>query len=261
MLITLLALVPLLTPPAALAVAQVDDARVRMALAELDKAFKEGEKAARIRAIQSAAQVADSAVVERLGKVLRDKEMEVQLAAIEALRFMSHPDAVKVLVETAKRDPRIKKDWEVHMAWMRAIGQHGDPSSIEVLTDDIWGTLDYPVVQARILSLGRIRTTASVAKIFELMRTAGSQRVEHMEHFRVALMVLTGVDQGASEEAWLRWWNENKAQLKLDEKPARLPKQLQYFWDRFWGESYAFDRPKKRTERGRDDPEKRPGGK
>jgi hypothetical protein len=71
---------------------------------------------------------------------------------------------VKALVDAAKREPRLKKDVELYAALMRAIGQHGDASALDVLTDDIW---NMPITRssgARVLSLGRIRGKASVGE-------------------------------------------------------------------------------------------------
>ncbi len=40
------------------------------------------------------------------------------------------------------------------------------------------------------------------------MRVAGRENVQNnMGHFRTALMVLTGVDKGTSQDLWIEWWN------------------------------------------------------
>ncbi|MBL8859668.1 MAG: HEAT repeat domain-containing protein [Planctomycetes bacterium] len=232
-------------------------AQVKSAIAELDKAFKDGGTPERLKAIQQGSQVLDAEVIGRIAKGLRDKEADVGRAAIEALRFMNHPEATRALLDAAKREPRLKKNLDLYASLLRAIGQHGDASSIEVLTDDIWTTLEYPVLQARILGLGRIRTKASVEKLFDLMRSAGPYKIQpHMGLFRTSLMVLTGVDHGTSSEAWMKWWNQSRAKLEIEAKAAPLPKATQYAWDLYWGENRPMDRPEKRGERGRDDPEK-----
>ncbi len=256
MLSLLLALVPLLQgdKPPALA---PDAAKTKAAVAELDKAFKDGDGPARVKAIQSGAQIVDAEVIDRIAKGMRDKEMDVQKAAIEALRFMAHPSAVKCLNEAPKREPRIVKDVGLHAAVLRAIGQHGSPTSMDVLTEDFWGDLDRGLMEARILGLGRIRTKASVEKLIDLMKTRGPHKIQpQMQLFRTALCVLTGADQGASQEGWLKWWNDNHKTLEVAAKPAPLPKQLQGMWDAYWGDKDYSDRPTKRGERGKDGPEK-----
>lgn len=234
-----------------------DAARIKAVVAELDKAFKDGGSPERVKAIQSGAQVVDAEVISAIAKALRDKDAEVEKAAIEALRFMDHPDSKKSLIEAAKHEPRIKKDLDLYASILRAIGQHGDAGSIEVLTEDIWTTIDADVTRARILGLGRIRTKAAVEKLFDLMRAAGPHKIQpHMDQFRVSLMVLTGVDQGTTPENWLKWWNDTKGKFEVAPKAAALPKELQYAWDVYWGEKRGDDRPKKRGDRGKDDPSK-----
>jgi hypothetical protein len=253
MLATLLALLPLVSPQAPAA----DAARVKAAVTELDRAFKDGAAAERVTAIQAAASYADPEVIVRIAKGMRDKELDVERAAIEALRFMNHSDATKALVDAARKEPRLRKEPALFASLLRAIGQRADASTIEVLAEDIWTMPDYTIVQARVLSLGRIRTKASVEKLMELMRLAGQSKLEpYMETFRVALMVQTGVDQGTSQDAWLAWWTANKSKFVVPDRPAPLPKTSQYYWDVYWGENKPYDRPTKRADRGRGDPEK-----
>jgi hypothetical protein len=236
---------------------QADAAQVKAALLDLDRAFKDGDKFARVKAIGAAATFVDAGVVESIAKGLHDKESDVQKAAIEALRFLDHPGATKSLIDCARHDTRIKKDIELYAALMRAIGQHGEAAALDVLTDEIWTTLEHPVIQARLLSIGRIRSIAAVEKLFDLLKSAGPGRVQpYMENFRMSLMLLTGADEGASPEAWMRWWNENKTRLQVQPKAQALPKHLQYLWDSYWGEATANERPRKKAERGKDDPEK-----
>lgn len=239
-----------------------DEAKLKAAITALDKAFSDGGTPERVRAIETAAILSDPAVIERIAKGLRDKDLAVARAAIEALRFSKHPDALEALHGAAKREARIHKEPEVHAALLRAIGQHGSATSIDVLVDDLWSHPDARVVQARILGLGHVRSRASLEKLIDLMRVAGPNKVQpFMEHFRVSLMVLTGADQGTSQDAWMRWWNEKGARTTVADKPAPLPKQLQVLWDAYWGESKPTERPTKRSERGQDDPEKSSGGK
>jgi hypothetical protein len=256
----LLALLPTLlptlegdTPPAQ----APDPAKAKAAVAELDKAFKDGDAPARVKAIQSGAQVVDAEVIDRIAKGMRDKEMDVQKAAIEALRFMDHPSAVKCLEEAPKREPRITKDVGLYAAVLRAVGQHGSPTSIDVLTEDFWSDQDRGLMEARIFGLGRIRTKASVEKLIDLMKTRGPHKIQpQMQLFRTSLVALTGADQGASQEGWLAWWNDNKGKLEVAPKAGPLPKPLQGNWDAYWGDKQDSDRPAKRGKDGKDGPDK-----
>lgn len=236
--------------------------RVKAAVAELEKAFKDGETAVRVKAIENGAQVVDAQVIACLSKGLRDRESQVQKSAIEALRFMNHPDALKALEQTARQDKKIAKDVDLFTALLRAIGQHAHPSSIAILADDVWAVPDNGVIQARILGLGRIRANAAVEALFDLMKVAGSLKMQpFMDDFRLALMVLTSADQGTSQELWQRWWNENRSKLKVAPQAPELPPMLQRKWNYYWGLYTREERQRKRSERGKDNPERGGGGK
>jgi hypothetical protein len=246
-----LALVHLAQAPA-----PADPQRVKDAVAELQKAFKEGDAPDRIRAIEHGSEVVDAQVIDWIARGLRD-QAEVQKSAIEALRWMDHPEALKPLVETARRDKRLQKDAALHAALLRAIGQHPNVSSIDVLADDMWSDPDHGVIQARILALGRIRSPAAATALIGMMKVAGPNKIQpFMEDFRMSLMVLTGADQGQSQDLWLRWWNENKGKLKIEATPPQLPRLMQRKWDAYWSREGRGDKPARRGDRGGGEPGK-----
>lgn len=249
----LLALIALWLPVRADASAQADPQRVRSAVAELERAWKSASAGERVRAIQANADVPDAEVLKLVARGLHDKELEVQRASIEALRFAGHPDALQSLQALARDDKASRRDPALYAALLRAIGQYGSATSIRVLGEDFWSVQDQHVLQARILGLGRIRTRESLERLFELMKTGGPQRVEPiMPDFRLALVLLTGADQGNSQAGWQGWWNDRRAQFKVEERLPELPKDLQRKWGVFWGELQGDERPRKRSERGRD---------
>lgn len=255
-LLLLLALL-LIVPGLARAQTPPDAQRTKSAVADLEKAFKNGDAADRIKAIQNNAQVVDADVIRWIARGLADRDAGVQRAAITALRWMNHPDALKDLESAAQRDMPLRKDPELFAALLKGIGQHGSASSIGILKDDIWSVQDYGVIQARILGLGRIRTVAATEALIGMMRTGGPQKIQpFMEDFRIALTMLTGVDQGRSQDLWMRWWNENHDKLKIAGKPPVLDKPLQRRWDAYWGTEAGDDRARKGGERGKDGSEK-----
>jgi hypothetical protein len=252
---SLLFQLPLLLP-AAQSPAPADPARVKTAVVELEKAWKSSEAGERIRAIQAHATVADAEVVKLIAKGLKDKQLDVQKASIEALRWINHPDALAQL-QSAAKDSKFYKDQPVVFgSLLKAVGQYGNKSSIPVLTSDVWSVQEQSVIQARILGLGRIRTHESVEALMDLMKVAGTRRIENfMGDFRLALMTLTGADMGSSALAWQQWWSDNKSKLKIAPQPGELPKELDRRWKYYWGELTEEDRPRKRSERGKDAPE------
>ncbi|MBJ01520.1 MAG: hypothetical protein CMK00_01475 [Planctomycetes bacterium] len=216
--------------------AEPDPARVEAAVEQLEKAFKKGDAIDKSLAIEENAEVFDEEVATLIAKGLKDKEQGVQLAAIEALRFFQHEEALDALHGTAKRDKKMRKQPELFAALIKAIGQHGNPDSIEILGDDLWSPADHSVIQARILSLGNIRSKESVEELMSMMRKAGWRKVQpFMENFRIALASLTGEDQGKSQPKWTGWWNDAKKTLEVREEAHSLPTGMQRKWDRFWG--------------------------
>lgn len=258
--LSLLALLPLIfaTPQSP---APADPARVKAAVTELEKAWKSNDAGERMRAIQANATVPDSEVVKLIAKGLKDKQLDVQKAAIEALRWINHPEAL-TLLQAAAKDSKFYKDQPVvYGSLLKAVGQYSNKSSIPVLSDDVWSVQEYSVIQARILGLGRIRTLESVEKLIDLMKVAGSRKIENvMPDFRLALVNLTGADMGQSQLAWQQWWNDNKSKVKVAPTPGELPKELDRKWKMYWGEMNEEERPRKRSDRGKDAPESPAGG-
>jgi hypothetical protein len=232
---------------------QADAQRVKSAIAELEQAWKSPSADERVRAIQASADVRDAEVLKLVARGLRDKEPAVQRAAIEALRFAGHPEALKELQAFARDEKASRKDPLLCAALLRAVGQYGSASSIRILGDDLWSLPEPRVLQARILGLGRIRTRESLERLLELLKLAGPQRIEAvMPDFRLALVALSGVDKGAAAQAWQDWWSANRAQWKPADEPAALPKDLERKWQVYWGEQESDYRPRKRSERGKD---------
>ena len=233
----LLAVVPFVQEPPK--PVEPDPVRVKAAVTELKEAFAKTEPGPRLRAIQSAATLADGEVVGLIARGLGDKDLSVQNAAIEALRYNEHKKALEELHTRAKLKAA-KENLPVYATLIRAIGQHCSPSSIDVLNDNPWSTPDAAVLQAKILSLGRIHTRESVKALTDLMEVAGINKIEpFMPDFRLALWAQTGADQGASRDLWLRWYRENKDKLKLLETPPAEPKELVKRWTRYWSKPEA----------------------
>lgn len=226
--------------------------RVQAAVAELDAAFAKPDAGPRIRAIEGAAGVADAKVARGVGRGLADPDVAVQKAAIEALRFLPHERALDELVARA-RVKAAQDDPSLHAALLRAIGQHGDPRSIELLADNALSASDAQVIQARILGLGRIRTKAALEELTNLMEKVGPLRIQpFMKDFRLALWSISGVDQGESRELWLRWYRENKAKLAIPPEPRAEPRELARRWESYWAAPSAEGAARKERPRGGD---------
>lgn len=232
---------------------------VEKALADLEEAFDDKELTAegRAQAIQLNAYIPHEDLIEFFADTLKDwKELEPRQAAVEALRYSPHPDALEALHTRWKRDKKkLKKEPELAAAVLRAMAQHGKEESIDYLADDLFSIKTRAAVRARILGLGHVRAERSVEELMGIMKSARRNSIQnYMTDFRVSLMVLTGADHGLGQNEWIAWWNDNKKTFEVREKPHLLPKKEQYAWDRYWGYDRMENRGKKREDRG-DDPE------
>ncbi len=215
--------------------APADTKRVEAAVTELETAFKSGKAEDRIRAIRSGMGVLDGQVVDGIARGLKDDDATVKRAAVEALGRMRHPHALEALHSFVKvsRDA-LQKDEELYPATLRAIGRHGSPSSIDILVDDPFSQRTYPAVRARILSLGNIRSEKAVAAIFELLSKVGvNQADRHMDDVRLALVRLTGEDNGKDPRMWTQWWRDQK-NYKLPAHPPEMKRLDRMAWNQYW---------------------------
>jgi hypothetical protein len=226
--------------------------RVKAAVTQLKDAFGKSDAGPRIRAIEGGADVADAEVVGQIARGLDDRDVTVQKAAIEALRFNPHKKSLDALQARA-RQKAAKEDLTIYAALIRAVGQHGSPSSIDILTENPWSTPDAAVLEAKILGLARIRTNEAVKAVTDLMEIAGPNKIEpFMPAFRLALWSLTGADQRGSRDLWLRWYRENKSKMKVAPEPGSEPPELARRWQRYWAKP-GTEEPResgKRRERG-----------
>lgn len=234
---------------------KLDPARVEDTVEALEKAFEDGDVEARINALNKALDVPHEDVVELVAVALGDRDPTVVDTALETLRFLEHDAALDALHKTLARDKRFKADQELTPKLLRAIGQHGNPKSISVLTKDLFrGSLEKQreITGARILALGQIRSKQSVEALVSLMNKASHKNVyPHMDELRLSLMVLTGADHGKDREQWQLWWNENKKELVVGEELPLLPERDKRRWDRYWGNAQEYERRTKRGERGK----------
>ncbi len=239
-----------------------DPEQVASTCAALKRALAADDVELLARSLRDAAEVLHPDVIALVDEGLQREEERVREAALSALRWMEHPDALAALHAAYKKDKDLRKHPELGVLLLKAIGQHASPRSIAVLADDPFGTPGEKALQARIFGLGRIRDPRSVEALFDLMQKAGPRGVAgngpHMHNFRVALMVLTGTDQGTSRDLWVRWWNDHKQDYVLPERVPELPKPMQMGWDYYWGLEPRYEQRERREDRGQD-PERRRG--
>ncbi len=226
---------------------------VERAVKELSDAFSKTDPEAKSQAIIANSEVLDPKVIEWIAKGAKDKDSEVQAAAINALRYMDHPEANDALVTMLRRDKKLKKDPALYEALIIAICQHADPKSFKLIADFKLNDETRETIKARILGIARYRTPEAVEELFDVMKRFGKGRVKpYMDDLSTALMVLTGADYGKSQAAWTGWWNANKRDIKVSKELPKLPRKTLSAWSRYWGLELPEERRKGRDERGKD---------
>lgn len=242
-----------------------DPAMVAAAVTELEEAFKDGKAPERIAAIQKHAEVNDAEVVKWIQKGFKDKDTGVKSAAIEAFRWLPNEKALKALHTALQKDKAIKKDDALYAEVVKAIGQHGDSASIDVLLDGATAAAPKGATVARIYSLGHIRDKRSVEELIGLLKKTGGVRgkkglgrANHplMKQFHTSLHVLTGENFGPDEKAWTDWWKDYGKKFEVAVKATGLDPKIERAWKKYWSKPEAETKGKGRKKRrgGGDDP-------
>ena len=212
--------------------------QVARAVETLEQAFARGEAGERVRAIEAGAALASAEVVRQIARGLEDEDAHVRAAALGALRFQEHPSALEALHAAYKKAARKKPDDKELGELILAIGQHASRSSLELLSGGALDRTREHSTRARIRALGRVRDPAAVEELIGLMNKAGGGRGGagnlFDRDFRLSLWALTGTDEGAARESWMRWWNDNKRELTLPEELPEEPRQLAAQWRSLW---------------------------
>lgn len=258
----LLALVATAATPAQAQKAAPDPKLVAAAVSEIETALKDAKTPEeKVAAIKKNTAVLDAKVAGAIEKGLRDKAAPVQAAAADALGCMPLPEALEALHKFYKSEvKRLKDDQALMPVVIKAIGRQANEKSVDLLSDDIFMQRTFPAIQARVLSLGNIRSKKSLDALFAMMNKVGTNQLDtYMETVRLALMRLTGTDQGPSSQAWMTWWRGAEKGFDISKVEPKLPEAQAKAWDEYWelqpAKAAAKEAPKDGGEK------KEPGGK
>jgi HEAT repeat protein len=224
--------------------------QVAAAVAELQAAFKgKDDEEVIAAALQRHAGIHDKQVLHEVARGLASTNRRVRWITIDALGWSQYPPALKQLHRVVARERDLSdRDEALFAHLLKAIGRHGDKSSLDVLTNNPLKDLTYASGQARILGLARIREVRSIEELLGAMKLAGDRPrrrggTETVPRFltemRLAMAVLTGVDKGRSKEAWIDWWRDNRKSFKMSPVPPTISRDLRAIWEDYWDEPYA----------------------
>lgn len=206
---------------------------------QLRQAFDEGSAPQRILALKASANHADAAVVTQARRGLEDRDVDVRLAAYDALGRNSHGQAFEALLAHQRVKRKELRSLERDLpALLIALARRGDARALAPLTDDVQAQRLVATIRARLLGLARIRSKASVEALMKLADEVGFVDMHnHLEDFRLALVVLSGVDHGRSLDAWRAWWLGVKEHFAPPERAPELVAKDAARWREFWREA------------------------
>jgi hypothetical protein len=238
-------------PPPAGAVKEPTPAEAAQALAD---ALKGKDVALAEGVLKQYGRIADALVVKEIGAGLKHAELPVRLAALEALRFNVHADALELLLKQ-KSHKKLLEDPVTGEAFALALGQKRDQRAIPLLKDGLTatGSENAKVMSAKLLALGRIRDKESCEVLMDFLNSAVLKTDLFMGEVRTSMTILTGVDVGKSRKDWLDWWRDAKAKLKIVAEEPPLPEGISGLsWKRRWATPEEIEAWKKERAPGKD---------
>lgn len=206
------------------------------AAAAIADALKSDELALIQGVLKNNGRVADAAVVDAISPGLKHADPAVRVAALEALRFNLHAAATEVLLKQ-KASKKVLDEPACCEAYMYALGQKRDKRALPILKDGLVATGDTngKVMTAKLYALGRIRDKESCEILMDFLNSAVLRVEKYMVEVRLAMAVLTGMDQGPERKDWLRWWDDSKAKLRiLAEEPPIPDGAARRKWASLW---------------------------
>ncbi len=195
----------------------------------------------RRRAVERFANDERFLVVQAYAEATHDDDLEIRLAAIDALGRNQNPQALRELLQTYTNRRRNRRNDDVIPDLFRAIGRHGDPLAIQRLVAHGWEHLAYDSARARLFALGAMRSRRAVQAVLQLWQQGNpdpfrgdSRDGELAADYRVALVVLTGLDLGTDRDAWLDWWKLDGDLYRLSAELPPLPVDVARVWEAYW---------------------------
>ena len=158
-------------------------------------------------------------------------------AAVDTLGRMRHPASTAALTGYYKSNRKALTDDEARLAeLLKSIGRLGDPKGVDTLIDKPFSATSYPVIRARFLGLGNIRDTKAIEGLVSIASKVGNRDLDrYMADIRLALVQLTGEDQGDDPRQWGAWWRQNKKGYEVSPEAKPLPLEMRVRWNEYWG--------------------------
>lgn len=209
-------------------------------LKSLAEALKTGSPEEQIAAVEAAREVRAKEVVKALVEATEAEIPEVRRAALDSLGRMDFEPALEELKKLAKRARKLLEDDLLCGELYKAISRYGREDNLAMFAKAAFKTDRPQTTRACILAFGKVRTDKCLEELIALMNRApmapgqGPQSALHLGEFRLALHVLTGLDEGNERSAWQAWWNDNKKTFEVAPEEPELERGLGNLWRAYW---------------------------
>ena len=198
------------------------------------RAMGDRDASVRLAAARTAAGLQDHLITAPLVKLLKDKELVVREAAIEALAGRTEKRERKSAATglAARIAPLAKEETtkDELLLVIQALHDLAQPTTIKTLMD-VTVNDDREVVRARAMAVANIPDKEAIERLLQL----GSKGRRHTNWVRIsrdALRYATGVQLKGDADAWRQWWRETEdhfsveaaAKRRADEREAKRRK-------------------------------------
>ncbi|MCK9615425.1 MAG: HEAT repeat domain-containing protein [Candidatus Omnitrophica bacterium] len=152
-------------------------------------------------------QIGDGSAIDTLSFYLKDKNLEVRIAAASALGSIGHKSAVFYLVDAlSDSDSRVK------IAAILSLGQIGDPSAVDALAS----VVNSENTELGVRAIDALMQIGGVPAAEALILFLDNKNPDIRKNASWALYSICGAGVSFGEDAtkWKNWINANKSRLK-----------------------------------------------
>ncbi len=183
------------------------------------KDLKDRDRGIKILAIAECAQFPDASIGTQLTKMLKEKDFELRMAVIDALKAREDKTdrrrAAQALAARLKPLTGKLQDAEEYEAVIDALGHLAQPCSIKALLD-MKTEEDKATAQARLMAVANIPSKDAVEALIQFGSKGRNRGSNNQRVFTAkALQHATGQKFGKDMDKWRAWWRENRDTFDL----------------------------------------------
>lgn len=224
-------------------------------VAALVKRLASRDREDRLAAVHDAAAVQAAALVTPLTRLLKAKDPEVRLAAIDALAARTETKAQKKAAPAVVRRLQAIEGKEGHDGeiekLLEALHDLAQKTTIKPILSGIDLDTSREELNDRLMAIANVPDASAIEALIGFASSGRKHGRARRDSTRKALRYATGEDMRGDVEAWRRWWSANKK--KFDFVMAAHEREQK--------RAEAAEKKKKREERRKKKEERKKKGK